>query len=90
MTVTQLNGAWVGSALTARIYLVTPRMPRLGDGLGVDDWPVDEPADNLEACILSKLAWGHAGDFSEHTAKMTLAGEAQLNRNLDKQSSLRD
>ena len=31
---------------------------------------------------LSKLAWGHAGNFSEHDVKMTLAGEAEISRNV--------
>jgi hypothetical protein len=37
-----------------------------------------------------KPAWGHAGDFSESTAKMTLVSEAELDRNIDKHAPLGD
>jgi len=35
---------------------------------------------------LSKLAGGHSGNFSEYAAKMTLASEAELARDVNKQS----
>ena len=39
--------------------------------------------------LLAKSARGHAGDFPEHAGEMTLVGEAELSREIDKQSSLR-
>ena len=49
-------------------------------------WSSSPPIQSL----LAKSARGHVGDFPKHAGEMTLVGEAELSRDIAKQSSLSD